>query len=154
MRKLQLFRLLAVCGFVLTGLFSYAQSSCSPEAASGLVEIQKGNSGCTPSACRGAKTKFGEAKVISNLRLQLIDLKAKMEKSSMVTFSPRSYDIKNIIGETDEESLTIIIEEVKLIENEFHSKLGTSLRKFNLPDRKARQVRYLEQRMTHLSSEI
>lgn len=108
--------------------------------------------GCKPSACRGAKTKFGEAKVITEMRGSLIALKAAMEKSTATKFAARSFDIANIVGESDEESLAIIIREVKLIEKEFAEKLNRTFETFSLPDNKAKQVKYLTARMEGLHS--
>ncbi|MDN5212971.1 hypothetical protein QQ020_12970 [Fulvivirgaceae bacterium BMA12] len=134
-----------------------AQSSCSPGKEGNVAACAKGQkagvastSGCSPSGCRGAKTKFGEAKIISTLRLDLIALKADMEKSSEPAFSSRSYDIHDIIGETDEESLAIIVREVKLIETAFTEKLNHQFTAFTLPKSKAKQVRYLSVRIQDL----
>lgn len=104
-------------------------------------------SGCTPSNCRGAQTKFGEAKVISDLRINLIELKAELEKSESITFDPRSYDIHGIIGESDDESIEIIINEVKIVEEEFEEKLKQEFAAFELPDNKAKQIQYLNSRI-------
>ncbi len=133
-----------------------AQSSCA-QSGEDKVACAKGQKadvastpGCSPSACRGAKTKFGEAKVISTLRLDLIALKADMEKSSKPAFDPRSYDIHDIIGETDEESLAIMVREVKLIETVFTEKLNHQFSDFTLPKSKAKQVKYLSVRIQDL----
>lgn len=106
--------------------------------------------GCKPSSCRGAKTKFGEAKVITEMRENLIALKAAMEKSTAGNFDARSYDMANIVGESDEESLEIIVREVKLIENEFSKKLNSTFKSFALPGNKAQQVKYLIGRIESL----
>jgi len=108
--------------------------------------------GCKPSSCRGAKTKFGEAKVITEVRESLIALKADMEKSTSPAFNERSYDIHDIVGESDEESLAIIVREVKLIENEFTAKLDRSFEAFTLPESKAKQVKYLATRIEDLQN--
>ncbi len=112
--------------------------------------VEGATSGCSPSACRGAKTKFGEAKVISNLRLSLIELKAEMEKSTNPKFEARSYDIHGIVGESDDESLKIIANEVRLVEAAFATKLKHKPLKFDLPENKARQVQYLNARIEGL----
>ncbi|MEM7381461.1 MAG: hypothetical protein AAF361_09745 [Bacteroidota bacterium] len=109
------------------------------------------NSGCTPSACRGAKTKFGEAKVISDLRLSLIDLKSKMENHSNINFNPRSYDIHGIIGETDDESLQIIKKEIEIIERELIQKLKMQFTELEYPENKAKQVSLLRTKLTDLA---
>ena len=106
--------------------------------------------GCTPSACRGAKTKFGEAKVISDLRLDLIALKSEMENSKSPTFNSRSYDIHGIIGNSDDESIEIIAREVKIVEKEFAEKLDYQADAFILPENKAKQVSYLNKRIASL----
>ena len=124
------------------------------DASNGTVGLKQENSGCVPSSCRGAKTKFGEAKVITDLRSQLIVLKSRMKLSSSTEFSPRSYDQENIVGQTDDESLAIIIKEVKLIEGEFYSKLGTSFQEFELPNGKAKQARYVKKRLDYLLTVI
>lgn len=107
-------------------------------------------SGCLPSSCRGAKTKFGEAKVISNLRTNLIALKAEMEKSKTTKFDARSYDIHGIVGKTDDESLQIIVRELKLMEKEFSSKTKFTPLVFALPTNKAKQIAYIENRIQGL----
>ncbi|OUR97970.1 hypothetical protein A9Q86_15395 [Flavobacteriales bacterium 33_180_T64] len=116
----------------------------------GTATTAKTTSGCLPSSCRGAKTKFGEAKVISNLRSELVSLKAKMEKSTTPKFDARSYDIHGIVGETDDESLQIMVREVKLVEKEFSNKTKFKALAFVLPENKAKQIKYLESRVEGL----
>ena len=113
-------------------------------------KTKESTSGCAPSSCRGSQTKFGEAKVISNLRTKLIALKAKMEKSKTTKFDARSYDIHGVIGKTDDESLQIIVREVKLIEKEFSNKTKFTSLAFALPKNKAKQITYLESRIEGL----
>lgn len=129
--------LLVASGFGIKKMFFSACCSTTAESTSG----------CTPSNCRGAQTKFGEAKVISELRVNLIELKAELEKSDSPTFAPRSYDIHDIIGDTDEESLEKIVEEVKIVEGEFVDKLNQKFAEFELPDNKAKQIQYLSSRI-------
>ena len=118
---------------------------CSSSSASNAK-----TSGCSPSACRGEQTKFGEAKVITSLRNELIALKADMETSDRPSFDARSYDIHGIVGETDNESLEIIVREVQLIERSFTAKLNHPFASFNLPGNKAKQVQYLNGRIETL----
>lgn len=113
----------------------------------GGEEAAETTSGCTPSSCRGAKTKFGEAKSITELRMQLIDLKAEMETYKKVEFPERTYSVHGIVGETDDESLKIIEEEVKLIEAKFEEAFDLELKPFATPDNKAKQVAYLAERI-------
>ena len=158
---------LLFAGSLLLGLLlspdMYAQTACCSSSKQAQVACKKEGekaacapsakttSGCTPSACRGAKTKFGEAKVISNLRLNLIALKADMEKSTDPEFEPRAYDIHGIVGESDDQSLQIISDEVQLIEEAFAQKMSFQpLASFDLPESKARQVRYLNDRIKEL----
>jgi len=129
---------------MLAGTNAYAQKVCCSSSSN------KETSGCSPSSCRGAKTKFGEAKVITKLRGELIALKAKMEKSGKVAFSSRSYDIHGIVGKSDNESLQIIVREVKLVEKEFSQKTKHSFSSFALPQNKAKQIQYLNQRIRKL----
>lgn len=126
------------------------KSSCKTQTAS----KEKSTSGCTPSECRGAKTKFGEAKVISNLRADLIALKADMENSTKPSFNARSYDIHDIIGETDDESIQIIVKEVKIIEKAFKNKANYKMSNFELPESKAKQISYLKNRIGTLKKEL
>lgn len=123
------------------------EKSASSATAS---KADESTSGCSPSSCRGAKTKFGEAKVISSLRTNLVALKVEMEKSKTTKFDARSYDIHGIVGETDNESLQIIVREVKLMEREFANKTKFNLLAFALPDNKAKQITYLESRIEGL----
>ncbi len=109
-------------------------------------------SGCKPSSCRGAKTKFGEAKVISNLRNELIALKAKMEQSKTPKFEARSYDLHGIVGKSDDESIDIIIKEVKLIEKDFNKNSKYTPVAFDLPQNKAKQIQYLSDRIEALKA--
>ncbi len=122
------------------GIFAYNQFfSCC-----GTVET---TSGCTPSNCRGAQTKFGEAVVITDLRMQLIDLKADMEKYEEIKFPERTYSIHGIVGDSDEESLEIITKEVKLIETEFAELFDLDLEALNESDNKAQLVSALSKRI-------
>lgn len=132
--------LLIASGF---GVKKFFFSSCCAATA-------ETTSGCTPSNCRGAQTKFGEAKVISDLRINLIELKAELEKSEDVAFDPRSYDIHDIIGESDDESLEKIVTEVKIVEEEIVDKLNQKLAVFELPENKAKQIQYLNGRIESL----
>ncbi len=150
--------LLFLCCTILFSSMSNAQSNqCEPKTditsnnkKDEVSSKDESTSGCAPSSCRGAQTKFGEAKVISNLRSVLVQLKADMEKSSSPRFTSRSYDIHDIIGESDEESLEIIIREVQLIEKEFSGKTNFKLTALSLPKNKAKQITYLEKRLEML----
>ncbi|MEM7104703.1 MAG: hypothetical protein AAF502_16320 [Bacteroidota bacterium] len=113
---------------------------------------QATTSGCTPSACRGAQTKFGEAKVISALREDLINLKAIMETYETINFDERTYSVHGIVGETDDESISIIADEVRIIEGSFSSLMQQRFEPFELPQNKARQVAYLKKRISSLTS--
>ncbi|WP_420399697.1 hypothetical protein [Flagellimonas sp.] len=140
----------------------FAQSNCSTADTNGeksaksceskVATAGESTSGCSPTACRGAKTKFGEAKVISTLRLDLIDLKVGMEQSVVHGFDAQSYDIHGIIGKNDEESLNIIIKEVKVVEKEIAEKLNKRLAEFQLPENKAKQIQYLSNRIKGLKA--
>jgi len=137
-----------------------SKTACCASKSSGAVETLKAfftsnsnsteaetTSGCNPSSCRGAKTKFGEAKVVSNLRLNLIELKGEMETYKKVEFPQRSYDIHGIVGETDEESLAIIEKEVKIVEALFVEKFNLKLATNEIPTNKAKKVKYLSERI-------
>ena len=130
------------------------KSSCSSTKSScgSATSTTKNNqtSGCSPSSCRGAKTKFGEAKVITNLRADLIALKADMEKSTNPKFSTRSYDIHGVVGETDEKSIEIIAREIQVIEQEIAEKKEQKFKTFTLPKNKAKQIQYLKLRIIAL----
>ncbi|PRX56306.1 hypothetical protein CLV81_0301 [Flagellimonas meridianipacifica] len=139
---------------------TWAQScETSPKKAKEQVSnnnhsVTGANSGCTLSACRGAKTKFGEAKIITDLRLSLIDLKSMMENHEGISFDPRSYDIHGIVGETDEESLQIIKDEIEIIQKEFSEKLNKQLTKVDFPKNKAKQVSLLQSRLSDLKKRL
>lgn len=162
--KLQFKSVLVTAAFVLGTLFMTnieAQSeekkdkeACKEKVAKKGKSCKSETSGCSPSACRGAKTKFGEAKVISNLRLGLIDLKASMEQSKKTKFSARSYDIHGIIGDTDEESIQLIAREVKIVEKEFAKELAYKTVAFQLPVSKSKQVVYLKNRIQKLKESL
>ena len=143
------------------GLFlsnnNYAQSTnCKPGEAKSTAcctskaKVAESTSGCTPSNCRGAQTKFGEAKVITTLRGDLIALKANLETYETVDFEERIYSVHALVGETDEESLQIITKEVQLIERAFTENLNETLVSFELPEQKAKQVQYLQTRIQQL----
>ncbi|CAM1363330.1 exported hypothetical protein [Tenacibaculum litopenaei] len=134
---------------------SYAQSSCCAtlpkETTMTATETTKG---CSPSSCRGAKTKFGEAKVITQLRNQLLQIKTRLEQSKQPKFSQRSYDIHGIIGKNDTESLAIISREVAFIERELAQKTKQTIRTFELPKNKAQQVAYLKTRLHDIAKAL
>jgi len=136
--------LLAVPAIILFSLIN------SPEVFAQEPEKPAKTSGCKPSSCRGEKTKFGEAKVITEAREDLVALKAEMEKSASPIFNERSFDIHNIVGESDEESIAIIAREVKIIESEMSEKFKHEFSAFELPDNKAQQVKYLSGRIQDL----
>lgn len=125
--------------------FTHAQSSCDSK-----ISVEQKTPGCTPSACRGAQTKFGEAKVISDLRKQLIDLKSQLEVSVIHTFDERTYSVHGLLGETDEESLQIITKEVKIIENAFSKLMDTQFPAIDAAENKAKTVQALKLRIEQL----
>ena len=150
--------------FTLFSTQAFAQSSCcakgkegsskSDACCSSASTATTETSGCSPSNCRGAQTKFGEAKVITTLRESLVSLKADMELSTEPVFDKRTYDIHGIVGESDEQSLQIIVAEVKLIEKYFSENLNKSARKFKLPKNKAKQVAYVGVRIDELKTQL
>ncbi len=129
-------------------------SKKTTEQVSNIKSVAGPNSGCTPSACRGAKTKFGEAKTITELRLSLIDLKSMMENHSRISFNPRSYDIHGIVGETDNESLQIIKDEIEIIQKELSEKLNIHPIVLDLPENKAQQVSLLKSKLSDLKKRL
>lgn len=129
---------------------SKKEDSKKAACCSSATASNKKTSGCSPSACRGAKTKFGEAKVITALRESLVDLKADMEVSATPKFEAADYDIHDIVGESDDESLDILIKHVQQAEQAFASKAGAEFSKFELPESKAKQVLYLNERIAKL----
>ncbi len=150
---------LSLMMFLFMGFDGAAQESCCDskthsEANCNDGESKEKTSGCTPSNCRGAKTKFGEAKAITELRQSLIEVKTIMETSKEHSFSPRSYDIHGIVGTSDEESLDIIVNELKAVENELKLKLDFKAKAFELPKQKAKQVQYLTKRIELVKSKL
>ncbi len=113
--------------------------------------VTETTSGCTPSNCRGFKTKFGEAKIISELRQNLIALKAKMENYKPYKFSNQAITVHGIVGETDDESLTIVSNHVAVIELEIYSFVNQEIPKTEQANSKAIQVQQLRHRISTLS---
>ena len=156
------FNALALTLLLLLGFQEAVGQSCDTTAKTEVNESvsNKGqsktgaNSGCTPSACRGAKTKFGEAKVISELRLSLIDLKSKMESHKAITFNPRSYSVHGIIGKSDDESLQIIRDEIAIMEKEITDKSQVQFPTIEFPENKAKLVSVLRSRMETLEKAL
>ena len=159
--------------FLLLGTTTYAQTSCCAgdghDKASCTTDHGKGDktsctttavadkqltSGCSPSACRGAKTKYGEAKVITKLRTDLISLKADMEKSKNPSFDAKSYNIHGIVGQTDDESLEIIAKEIRKVEKAFAERTDYRTVQFSLPENKAKKILYLNQRIQALKGHL
>lgn len=130
-----------------------AQSSNCPDPVA-VTAITETTSGCSPSSCRGAQTKFGEAKVITQLRKALIALKAEIEQYQPVKFDARTYSIHGIVGETDAQSLDIIRNEVQRIEADFTAKLKYTPSAFLLPENKAQQVHFLQRRISDLKNAL
>ncbi len=132
------------------------KSSTTSIESEKLEDVAKAEStsGCNPSSCRGAQTKFGEAKIITTLRKQLIDLKAEMETYANVDFPERSYSVHGLVGKTDDESLGIIIDEVKIIEDNFVASLELKLSTESLPESKAKQIVFLENRISLLQAAL
>ncbi len=108
--------------------------------------------GCTPSNCRGAKTKFGEAKVISNLREKLVALKAKLEDYPSHKFSNQAITVHEIIGETDDESIKIVSNHLAIIESEVYGFRNQKLPEIKPVENKAKQVQQLQERINTLNS--
>ena len=118
-----------------------AQKSCCTKTA------KESTSGCTPSQCRGAKTKFGEAKVISELRSNLIDLKSMMENYKDHKFSNQAITVHDIVGETDDESLDIVANHLAIIESEIYAFANKEAPSLIVPTNKANQVKNLQERI-------
>lgn len=136
---------------------SSEKSCCKPgdknsKACCSTTGISESTSGCTPSNCRGAKTKFGEAKVISNLRLELIALKAKMENHDKLDFSESAISVHDIIGETDEQSLNIIAEHVSIIQSELITLTKRELPVTQWSENKAKKVQQLNEQIVAMKS--
>ena len=70
-----------------------------------------------------------------------------METYDKVKFPQRSYDIHGIIGESDDESLEIIEKEVKIVEEQFVEKFDLKLASAEVPENKAKKVKYLSERI-------
>jgi len=130
---------------------SKSNSTSQTACCSGATAAKETTSGCTPSNCRGAKTKFGEARVISNLRLELVSLKAKLENHNDYSFSEHAISVHDIIGETDEHSLEIITEHVALIESEILPVKDNELQLVEWSENKAIKVKQLDERIKALN---
>lgn len=73
-----------------------------------------------------------------------------MEKSESPNFEAKSYDIHGIVGDSDKESLDILVKEVQIVEEELSNKLNFNPAQFELPDNSAKQVAYLDERIDEL----
>ena len=165
MKSTKIFTFLSFLLFFTTAAFSQAKCcakgskeaiACNAKATKAVAccattNAKETTSGCTPSNCRGAKTKFGEAKVISELRLQLVALKAKMESHNL-NFSEQSISVHDIIGESDQESLEIVAEHLGMMEMEILSQTDNNLPVVEWSERKALKVKQLNDRITELSN--
>ena len=85
-------RILTILSFLISGSNAMAQSTCcggeghdEASCTEDHASTEEATSGCAPSSCRGAQTKFGEAKVITSLRNTLIALKSDMEVHKGIT---------------------------------------------------------------------
>lgn len=117
-------------------------------------EKKEESEACNPTKCRGSQTKFGEAKVITELRSNLVELKKSMSTSAKAKFNTQPYNMNDIVGKTDDESLQIIIREIRSIESVFTDKLGKAFSPFSLPDNKAKQIKYLQDRIQGLQTSL
>lgn len=165
--KFSLCILILLLGVVSTNAQKSSSASTSKakkECATPISDAQRGDqkscctknvkettSGCTPSNCRGAKTKFGEAKVITKLRQNLINLKAKMENYNAFEFSNKAITVHGIVGETDNESLDIISNHLTVIELEIYSLIKQEIPKVEPAKNKAVQVKQLGDRISTIS---
>ena len=111
------------------------------------LQSETSPSGCNPSSCRGSKTEFGEAKVISSLRSKLLTLTKAMEASKSPKFEKRSNTTGDAMADSDDQRLETIIKEIRRIEEEVSSKTNYKPSAFLLPKNKAQRVRYLDQRI-------
>ncbi len=154
---------------IASGSHMYAQSSCctssnkleancetnqnqsTAQNACCAKTTEETTSGCTPSSCRGAQTKFGEAKVITDLRTKLVALKSKMETYKPHKFSNNAITMHGIVGESDEESLDIIYKHLMNMESEIYPSKKQKLPKKLQPKSKADRVKLLDQRITEAS---
>lgn len=80
----------------------------------------------------------------------MIELKAEMEKSDSPQFEAESFDIHGIVGNSDEESLEILVKQLKVVEEEFSDKLNFNPTQFELPENSAKQVAYIDNRIDDL----
>ena len=74
-------------------------------------------------------------------------LKLEMETYEKIKFPQKSYDIHGIVGESDDESLAIIEKEVKIVEAQFVEKFDLKLASSDIPENKAKKVKYLSERI-------
>ena len=151
-RKSALTLLIALLG--TTHLVLAQKESCSSaDQSKAIAKIEltsEDTSGCAPSSCRGSQTKFGEAKTITLLRQDLVALKTKMEQSLNPKFSPRSYDVHGIVGNSDDQSLQLIATEVDIIEAEFVDKTPYTTALVMPKSNKAKQLQHLKKTIANL----
>lgn len=102
--------------------------------------------GCNPKACGPEDTKTGEAKVITNLRDDLGQLKEQMINQKKYVFDTSILQSEIKKGKSDAESLLILALEVSHVENELRSQLGSAWTLSSTGkqlDNRAQQLAYL-----------
>nr|WP_299344894.1 hypothetical protein [Allomuricauda sp.] len=140
---------LSILGALILVLFlSFPPSLKAQEACVGKQSSEETTPGCQPSSCRGQQTKFKEAKVISDLRNELVHLKSRLqqEKPSLKVSSG-----SNLIGETDEESLKLIFDEVQFLQDAVSENLNLNLGKLEYSLNAAKTVQKLRERIEELT---
>ncbi len=144
------FRMLTLASLFLLFLLSVNHTIAQEKTSDKKEESEA----CNSTKCRGSQTKFGEAKVITELRSSLVALRKNISTSSIAKFDISPYNMNDIVGKTDNESLQIIIREVKSIESVLADKLDKKFSPFSLPDNKARQIKYLQARIKGLQASL
>ncbi|MGB0523319.1 MAG: hypothetical protein ACPGJS_10195 [Flammeovirgaceae bacterium] len=118
--------------------------------------IAQKTTGCNPKACGPHDTKTSEAKVITNLRDDLGQLKVEMTDQKKFVFSTRITNTKTQKGKSDEESLLILALEIAQVENELRDKVkGVNWENMpheTLPANRAKQVAYLSHKVKSLKN--
>ncbi len=144
----KMLRHLIVLLFLLVGSEMYSQSACSSDekqektCATDQVTKSESTVGCKPSSCRGAQTKFSEAKVLTDLRNDLVSLKSTLHEGAI--------EMQDLVGESDTESLELMAREIQSLEAFFSTKFDTTFPRFVLPQNRAKQVSFLKGRLQGL----
>ncbi|HMC00702.1 MAG TPA: hypothetical protein VKN14_06675 [Flavobacteriaceae bacterium] len=138
------------------GLFAQ-QKDCSQKITALAKKHTCEKSSCCATSCGPTGTKVSEAKVITVLRDKILTLKNELKSKTSYSFNSDLMSKSVPVGENDENSIVLLEEEIKALENELSLKITT----FNLLpankekfDNKAKLIAYLDTRVEHIKEQV